>query len=87
MPLCIGAWFVYDSKKKKGSRSMAKSKLVTTNEKIAEKVVDTYKKIEDTVVGGYTKIEDAFVERYLMREGETVEEAKERIKREKNAQQ
>ena len=58
-----------------------------SDEKIAEKVIDTYKKIEDTVVGGYTKIEDAFVERYLMREGETVEEAKERIKREKNAQQ
>ena len=50
---------------------MAKSKLVTTNEKIAEKVV-----------GGYTKVEDAFVERYLTKEGESVEEAKERLKRE-----
>ena len=33
---------------------MAKSKLVTANEKIAEKVVGTYKNIEDTVVSGYT---------------------------------
>ena len=34
---------------------MAKSKLVQTNEKIAEKVVGGYKKIEDSVVGGYKK--------------------------------
>ena len=40
------------------------------------------KKIEDAVVGGYTKIEDAFVDRYLTRDGESVEEAKERIKKE-----
>ena len=63
---------------------MAKSKLVETNEKIAEKVVDTYKKIEDTVVSGYTKIEDAFVERYLTKDGENAEEAKARLKREHN---
>ena len=66
---------------------MAKSKLVKANEKIAEKVVDTYKKIEDTVVGGYTKIEDAFVDRYLTKEGDSIEEAKERLKREQNARQ
>lgn len=58
---------------------MAKSKLVKTNEKIAEKVVGTFGKIENTVVQGYTKIEDAFVDRYLTRAGETVEEAKKRI--------
>lgn len=61
---------------------MAKSKLVETNEKIAEKVMGTYQKIEDTVVGGYTKIEDAFVDRYLTKDGETVEEAKKRLKQE-----
>ena len=59
---------------------MAKSKLVQANEKIAEKVCNTYQKIEDTVVGGYTKIEDAFVDRYLTKDGETVQEAKERLK-------
>lgn len=67
--------------------TIGKSKLVKANEKIAEKVVDTYKKIEDTVVGGYTKIEDAFVDRYLTKEGESIEEAKERLKREQNARQ
>ncbi|MBU9725344.1 hypothetical protein [Diplocloster modestus] len=61
---------------------MAKSKLIKANEKIAEKVVGTFEKIEDTVVGGYTKIEDAFVDRYLTKDGESIEEAKERLKRE-----
>ncbi len=55
---------------------MAKSKLVKTNEKIAETVtggykkiekgvVDGYKKIEKGVVEGYTKIEDKFVDTFL----------------------
>lgn len=39
------------------------------------------------VVGSYTKIEDTFVDRYLTKEGEGVEEAKERLKREQNAHQ
>ena len=59
---------------------MAKSKLVKANKKIEETVVGTYQKIEDSVVGTYTKIEDAFVDRYLTKDGETVEEAKKRIK-------
>lgn len=73
---------------------MAKSKIVKANEKIAEAVtggykkiekgvVDGYKKIEQGVVGGYTKIEDKFVDAYLTKDGETVEEAKARLK-EKN---
>lgn len=41
-----------------------------------------YTKIEDKVVGEYTKIEDSFVGRYLAKDGETVEEAKTRLKRE-----
>ena len=65
---------------------MAKSKLVKANEKIAEKVVGTFEKIEDTVVGGYTKIEDAFVDRYLTKDGESVEEAQQRLKKEANIQ-
>lgn len=73
---------------------MAKSKIVEVNEKIAEAVtggykkiekgvVDGYKKIEKGVVGGYSKIEDKFVDAYLTKEGETVEEAKERLKKQK----
>ena len=61
---------------------MAKSRIVKANEKIAKKVTSTFGKIEDTVVGGYTKIENAFVDRYLTKEGETVEEAKVRLKQE-----
>ena len=62
--------------------NMAKSKIVKANEKIAEAVVGGYKKIEQGVVSGYTIIEDKFVEAYLTRDGETVEEAKARLKKE-----
>ena len=66
---------------------MAKSKLMTANEKIAEMDVGDYQKIEDAVISGYTKIEDAIVDRYLTRDGETVEEAKARLKSEQDARQ
>lgn len=70
---------------------MAKSKLVQVNKKFEEAVVGGYRKIEqtvvggyqsieNTVVGGYQKIEDGFVDRCLTRDGETVEEAKQRLK-------
>ena len=72
---------------------MAKSKIVKANEKIAEAVtggykkietgvVEGYKKIEQGVTRGYTKIEDKFVDAYLTKDGETVEEAKSRLKKE-----
>lgn len=60
---------------------MAKSKIARTNQRLAQKVVKSYKKIEDGVVSSYTKIEDRFVDMYLTREGETVQQAKERLKR------
>ncbi len=66
----------------KGRIPVAKSKLVNAYKKIEETVVEGYQKVEDTVVGGYTKVEDAFVDRYLTREGETVEQAKARLKKE-----
>lgn len=62
--------------------NMAKSKIVKANEKIAQAVTAGYKKIEQGVVSGYTKIEDKFVEAYLTKDGETVEEAKARLKKE-----
>ena len=73
---------------------MAKSKMVKANEKIAEAVtggykkiekgvVDGYKRIEHGVVRGYTKLEDKFVDAYLTKDGETVEEAKARLKEKK----
>ncbi len=71
---------------------MAKSKIAKATEQIADAVtdgykkiekgvVDGYKKIEKGIVDGYTKIEDKFVDAYLTKDGETVEEAKERIKK------
>ena len=47
--------------------------------KIEKVVVDSYKKVEDSVVGGYKKIEDKFVDTFLKKDGETIDEAKERI--------
>ena len=58
------------------------SKLVDANKKIENAVVGGYKKVEETVVGGYKKIEDKFVDTFLKKDGETIEEAKERIQNE-----
>ena len=64
---------------------MAKSKLVQANEKIAEGVVGGYKKIENSVVGTYQKIEDKFVDQFLTKDGETVSDAKARLKEEEES--
>lgn len=61
---------------------MAKSKLVKANEKIAEQAAAGFQSLCGAVTEGYTKIEDRFVDRYLTREGETVAEAKLRLKQE-----
>ena len=50
-------------------------------QKVEDSVVGSYKKVESSVVSGYKKIENKFVETFLAREGETVEEAKERLRR------
>ena len=62
---------------------MANSKLVKANEKIAEGVVGGYKKIGEAAVGGFNKIADKFVDNFLTREGESVEEARERLANER----
>ncbi len=61
---------------------MATSKLIQANEKIAKAVTEGFAKLEHGVVDGYTKVEDKFVEAYLTREGESVSDAKERLRRE-----
>ena len=82
----------------KGFEKMAKSKLVKANQKIVQTVVEGYKKVEDAVVGGYKKveggvvggyrkIEDKFVDQFLTRDGETVEEAKARLKAENKTEE
>ena len=66
------------------------AKLADKTEKIAEMVTEGYQKIEDAVVGGYksvekgavdgfTKVTDKCVDVLFAKEGETVEEAKERL--------
>jgi len=77
---------------------MAESKLVKANEKIAEGVADGYKRIEGGIIGGYKKVEegavgafnkiaDKFVDSFLTKEGESVEEARERLAKEQKARE
>lgn len=58
---------------------MAKSKMVAANKKIEDAVVEGYKKIENGVAGGFKKMSDKFVDNYLTKDGESVEEAKQRL--------
>lgn len=58
---------------------------VEVNGKIENAVTGTYKKIEDSAVGAYKGIEDAFVGKFLKHDGETVEEAKARLEKKKDA--
>ena len=52
-------------------------------EKIESGVVEGYKKIENGVVGTYKKVEDAFVNTFIAKEGESVEDAKKRIEKDR----
>ena len=63
---------------------MAKSKIIKANKKIADVVGGGYKKIENGVVKSYTKIEDKFVDAFLTKDGETIEQAKKRLKKEQS---
>ena len=51
-------------------------------EKIEKAVVEGYKKIEETTVNTFEDISDAFIEKHLMKDGETLEEAKARLAKE-----
>ncbi|MCH4168881.1 MAG: hypothetical protein LKF42_06495 [Streptococcaceae bacterium] len=71
--------------------------LADKNKKIEEKVVGTYKKIEDSTVGTYKKVEkgavegfekvtDHFVEKLFKKDGESLDEAKKRLKQNEEEQ-
>lgn len=45
-------------------------------------VVSGYTAIQDGVVEGFTKVSDAFIMKFFARDGETLEQAKERMKAE-----
>ena len=53
--------------------------VVGTYEKIEDTVVGAYEAVEDAVVGAYKKVEDRFVETFLAEDGESVEQAKQRL--------
>ena len=53
--------------------------VVGTYQKIEDAVVGGYQKMEDAIVGGFAKMTDKMVEKLFAREGESVEEAKERL--------
>ena len=55
-------------------------KLANMVEKISGSVTEGYQKIEDGVVDGFNKVSDKFVEKLFAKEGETVEEAKKRLR-------
>jgi len=55
--------------------------VVGTYEKIEDAVVSGYKKVEQGTVSGFAKLTDKMVEKLFSREGETVEETKERLSR------
>ena len=47
--------------------------------KIEDGVVSGYQKIEDSVVAGYKKVEDKFIDAFLTKEGESTQQARERM--------
>lgn len=51
---------------------------------MADKFADKLQKIEDGVVGAYQKVENKFVDTFVAKEGETTEEAKERMLKKQN---
>lgn len=55
--------------------------VVGTYEKIEDAVVSSYKKVEQGAVTGFRKISDKLVEKLFSREGESVEETRERLSR------
>ena len=46
---------------------------------IANVVTSTYYKVEDFFVGSYEAVENQFIEWFFLKEGETIEEAKDRL--------
>lgn len=51
------------------------------NKKIENAVTAGYKSIENGVVSAYRKVEDVFIDSFLANDGESTEEARERLHR------
>lgn len=54
--------------------------VVSGYQKIEDAVVGGYKKIEEGVVEGFNRVSDKFIEKLFTKEGESVEEAKARLR-------
>lgn len=54
--------------------------VVETYRTIEQGVVEAYKTLEQGAVGAYRKVEDTMVDKLFRREGETIEETKDRLK-------
>lgn len=61
--------------------------VVTGYKQIETGVVEGYRKVEDTVVGSFNKMTDKFVGKFLTRDGETVEDAKNRLSEDQKARE
>lgn len=55
--------------------------VVGTYKAIEQGVVDAYRAVETGVVAGYKKVEDTMVDKFFRREGETMEQTRERLRR------
>lgn len=53
------------------------------NDKLARELARNFGIIQEAVTNRYAKAEEWFIERYLVREGESVADARDRLKREK----
>ena len=60
--------------------SFSGCKIADTTDKIANGVTGAYESVENFFVNAYTTVEDKCVEWFFAKEGETVEEAKDRLK-------
>ena len=71
----------YEKFRDEGSESYQKIEdaVTGTYQKIEDSVVGTYKKIESGFVGAYKNMESQFVEHFLAKDGESAEEAKDRM--------
>lgn len=74
---------VGDAVREEGKKAYSATEKTVTGvyHAIEDTVVGAYKAVEDGFVGTWHKVEDFFVEKLFVRDGETVEEAKERMRK------
>lgn len=63
------------------------SKLREANRPIEDAVVGSYRKIEKKVVDSYRQIEDRFIDAFLAQDGESTEQARARVVRQREERQ